>query len=879
MKNIFTLLFISILGVNFMNSATFTSVASGTWSAPATWNVSGVDADGIPDSDDDVTINGGHTVIMTVVNNFAKSIIVANGGTINWNNNIIWLYGNLTINGNSVGDIFHLRIQAPCVLTSVPTFTNNGIWIVYSDLTISAGTVIDKTSGSTTLYNSASVSNFGSVNMRSGSTILSSSPLTSWTNQVNSTLRVSYPLGTSTVYNFTATGNTVILERQCTQIPSLTYYNLTLSESSTKTALGNIVVLKDLTRDFISTLSNNLNMNNFDLTIGGNYTNNSNNNIINCGNVMFNGTSIQTISKTTASEIFKNLTIAASSSVSLNQSISITQDLTLNSNSSLDVSASNYSVTIKGNLINNGFINSRSGIFIFNGTSAQNISGTGNTQFYNLQLNNSAGLTINSAQALKNILTVTSGNFNSNGNFTLISDATRTGCIGPVSGSLSGSMTIQKYISSRAANYHDLSSPVSNSTIMDWDDDLYMSGIGPYDGIVGPAGVDGVSGADSTVWTYNEPSASFHAVTGSGTPLTVGKGYEIFIGDDATSWTARTIDTKGIPNFGTKTINLSYTAGAGAYAGVNLVGNPYAASVNYASCSKILITGNVLFLDNSGNYTDYGPSPVIPPHQGFWITASSAGGAKLSFTENSKSNVTATNFYRTAPNYGIKLLFSSNMLPYYNENTINFESEATLGYDKDVDALFLKSPLKNAPAIYMLTNTDAKLITNTINSQDDEVTIPLAIYTPKEGVYYIEPTVLNTSSYNYSWIENTKTGKKHELTSSIAIVGEENKTNSDFVLKLSKKSSEPDINQSIFDNDIIIFGTENEINLKSITATHYIAKCSIYDISGKLLIEENNLTIESGKTNKIDIANLPKGVYIVNTIDVLGHIKTQKIIR
>lgn len=879
MKKIFTILFFALLGLNNTNAATFSSVASGTWSAPATWTVTGTDADGIPDVDDDVTINNGHTVIMTVVNNFAKSITISNGGTLDWNNNIIYLYGNLTVNGNSVGNIFHFRVQAPCVLTSTPTFTNNGIWIVYSNLTIAPGTVIDKNSGSTTLYNSGSVSNFGTVNMRGQTSVLSTSSLTSWTNQTNSSLLVTFPLSTSTAFNFSAANNTVTIHSQCTSIPSTTYYNLTLSNINTKTALGDIIVLNNLTRDFIAAGSNNLNMNNFNLTIGGNYTNNANNVISNSANVTFNGTSTQTISKTTASETFKNLIIAASSSVTLNQSISVTQDLTLNAGASLDVSASNYSVVVKGNLINNGSINSRSGIFIFNGTTAQTISGTGDAQFYNLQLNNSAGLTVNSAQSLKNLLTVTAGNFNSNSNFTLISDGTRTGCIGPVGGSLSGSMTIQKHISARAANYHDLSSPVSSTTIMDWDDDLYMSGIGADDGTPGPAGVDGGAGGDSTVYIWNETTASYNAVTGASTSLAVGKGYEIFIADDLTSWAARTIDTKGVPNFGTKTINLSYSAGAGSYAGLNLIGNPYAASVNYASCSKILITGNPLILDNSGNYTDYGASPVIPPLQGFWVTASSAGGAKLSFTEVSKSTNTATNFYRTKPNYGIKLVFSSSMLPFYNENTINFESDANLGYDKELDALYLKSPNKTAPAMYMLTNSDAKLITNTIDSEEDEVSIPLALYTPKQGVYQIEPSVLNTSNYNYAWIENAVTGKIYELNSTISIYGEEDFTNTNYVLHLSKKSIQSNVNQSIFDNDLVVFGTENYINLKSINTTHYNSRVNVYDISGKLLIEENNITIETGSSVKIDISNLSTGVYIVNVTDSLGHVKTQKIIR
>lgn len=875
MKKLFTLLFFALIGLNNINAATFSSVASGTWSAPATWTVTGADADGIPDSDDDVTINGGHSVIMTA-SAYWGTLTILSSATLNFNSKVMYGYGDFTNNGSVVGTVYY-NILAPTVFSSSSQFTCPGNWNIFSDLTIAVGTSIYK--GNYFYLKSAIVTNFGSVTLWGGS-IIGYNTATTWINEASSSLRIAASI---TVANLTAsaTSNTVTYSpgSQSLSVFATSYYNLTITGGFTKTASGNLTVLNNFTLS-----GSNFNLNNFDMTIGGNWTNSANFTITNQGAITFNGSGTQTITRTTANEQFNNMILNGSGTVSLNRSLIIVQSLIINSGT-LDLSASNQSLFMRGNLTNNGTLNCRQATVTFNGTSSQTVDGSSNTQFYNLTLNNSTGLTINSPQSLTNVLTNTGGTFNSNGNFTLVSDASNTARIATVtgSGSFSGNMTIQKFISARAAGYHDLSSPVKNTTIMDWDDELFMSGIGADDGIPGPAGVDG-SADGSSVYTYDEPTGNvapnngWTAVTGSGTSIESGKGYEIFLADDLNNFSATTINTIGVPQFSTKTVNLSYTAGAGAYAGINLIGNPYASAVNYSACTKANVTGNILLLDNSGNYTDYGANPVIPPHQGFWITASGAG-ASLVFLENAKSTSIATSFYRTVPNYGIKLVFSSPSLPFYNENTINFESNSTLGYDRELDALYIKSPNKTAPAIYMLTNTDAKLITNNIDTEEDEVTLPLAIFTPKEGVYYIEPTVLNTNSYNYSWIENIKTGKKHELNSSIAIVGEDNKTNTDYVLRLSKKSSESDINQSVFDNDIIVFGTENDINLKSINTTHYISQVAVYDISGKLLMEQNNLTVESGQTNKIDISNLSTGVYIVNVTDVLGHIKTQKIIR
>lgn len=871
MKKILTLLFFATLGLNNINAATFSSLSAGTWSVPATWSVTGADADGIPDADDDVTINSGHTIILTSTA-FLKTLLIQSGATLNANNQRIASRGNFT-NLGSITGIMYYYVQASGTFRSSTTITNVGDWYVQAGtLTIDPTTVLNKGSN-INVFSGASVINNGTVTLL-GSSLNLSGVGVQWTNTSNSSLEVQRNIvGTGDILA-TAVPNTVTYSSNVTSIKMTNYYNLSIINGLTRTLTSSMVIANNL---FLTGTLNRLDLSGNNLTIGGSFTNDTFASLLNQGTITFNGATTQTISGTTNPETITNMVVNSTGTVLLGKSIN-TQNLTITTGT-LDVSATSFSVNVTGNLVNNSSINTRSGLFTFNGTNTQTISGISNTQFYAIRIANSAGVTANSAQSITDVLTIASGNFNASSPITLVSNSSKTARIAPVvSGSVSGSFIVQKHISARAANYHDLSSPVTSTTIMDWDNELYMSGIGADDGTPGPAGVDGNAGGDSSVWSYNEPTASFLAVTGSSYPVVSGKAYEIFIADDLTSWAARTIDTRGVPTIGNKLVNLSYSAGAGAYAGVNLVGNPYASAVNYASCTKTKITGNVLILDNTGNYTDYGSSPVIPPHQGFWVTASGAG-ASLGFTEASKSTVTATSFFRTKPNYGIKLVFSSPMLSYYHENTINFASNATLNYDNSMDALFIKSPNKNAPAIFMLTSNEAKLITNTINAEESEVSIPLGIITPKEGVYNIESSILNMNNYNYAWIENTKTGEKYDLNSTVSIKGDENKTNLDYVLRLSKKSINTTINQSVFNDDVIIFATENTINLKANTSNHNITRVSIYDITGKLLVEQSNITIEAGQTSKIDVSNLATGVYMVNVTDVLGSLKTQKIIR
>lgn len=869
MKKALLFLLLSVLYSVSGKSATFSSVSSGLWSTASTWNITGTDADGLPDADDNVVINAAHTVTLSANQSYAQSLIINNSGNLAGNSKILTLKGNFTINGKVIGTLT-FNVQGNCVFSSSTQYTNPGNWSVTTGtLTISASTSIAKINY-INIYGGAVV-NMGNVSLTGGSFS------GRWINETNSVLTIARNISAGAVLTATASGNSVIYNNSLiTEILPTTYYDLTVNANSTKILKGNTAVLNHFILGTGTT--NVLNMGNFNLTVGGNWDNNANTTLTNQGVITFNTSGSQTISRAGGNEVFSNMVVNGTGTTLLNKNIDISQSLTIN-NGTLDINASNFTINLGGNLVNNATLNCRAGNINVNGSSAQTISGTSNTRFYNLTLNNSAGLTINSPQSLSNILTVTSGNFNSNGNFTLLSDASSTARIAPVTGSFSGTMAIQKFISGRVKGWHDLSSPVQSTTINDWDDEMYMSGIGPYDGIVGPAGVDGNTGNNfKSVYTYSEPQAKYIEVTGSSTPLQVGIGYETWLADDQTSWFAKVIDTRGVPNFGTKVISCSF-AGPGSAKGYNLIGNPFASAITFSACTRTRVNANILFLDGSGNVTSYGSNATIPAHQGFWVIANGAA-ASISIPENAKSTDVTTSHYRKNEDYGIKMVFSTPMLPYYNENTINFETGAGLGFDNDLDAPYIKSPIRSAPAMFMINNeNNGQMITNAIGTDADEVTIPLGYYAPLEGVYYIQPNVLNTNGYNYTWIENTKTGEKFDLNSSIAVAGKEDDINTDYVLHLSKLSNSSTQSQTAFANDLTVFNTENTVNIKANKSDHVLSIISIFDLSGKLILEKNNVFVGAGNITSINIDELAKGMYIVHINDESNNILSKKIIK
>lgn len=142
------------------------------------------------------------------------------------------------------------------------------------------------------------------------------------------------------------------------------------------------------------------------------------------------------ITKTAGPEVansyVRNLSVSLEDSlpytVTLSQGVSVNGDLVLNTGT-LDVTTGNYNISVKGNIIANSTLNNRSNTVTLNGTALQTISGSSPLTFYRLTLNNAAGLQMQTAAQVNNLLTFTNGIITTSGvnKITLGSAATASG--------------------------------------------------------------------------------------------------------------------------------------------------------------------------------------------------------------------------------------------------------------------------------------------------------------------------------------------------------------------------------------------------------------------------------------------------------------------
>lgn len=859
MKKLFTILSLTLLTVLQANAqATFESLASGVYNVAATWTMTaGSDVDGKPDADDDVFIRSGHIVKLPASGtSLAKNLTINVGGTLNGVSKVITVSGDFTLNGSiSVGLYLQIASGKSCVLsTPSTTYSPKGsiLCLTNSTLTIASGSTA-RFQGHITMQSGAKVINSGTVNLlylsaSLNGAIKATGANSNWTND-----------GASSLTTFSSNPTNAA------------------SASMSVTGVGSVV---------------NFNSNSRDLIPGDYY----------------------------------DLIINSNNSKSLTGDVSVLNNLSLASGGASTLNLNGKTLAIAGNAtINAPITGAVSGSkILFNGTSGatQSITGSRSISTYSMEVNTpTGGVLLNTTQQNRvlNTLTLTDGDFDANGKLTLVSNASTTARIAPVTGgNFTGDIVMEKFFSASNAKWFDMSSPSVGSVVMDWDDEIYISGIGAYDGIGGPQGVDG--DVESTtnpafnfvksMHTYDEPTGKYIDVVGSNTPLVPGTGYDLWF-EDLTNdqWDAKTINTIGIPNRGDITLNLSHTPGVTAtYStsptttvsiavdGYHLIGNPYASAIDLNFIYDNPGGGSSTYYNNmddldvevldgtaSGGFIPAGVfdanNGIIYPHQGFWVRTTGAG-AFFTFHEGCKVSNVSTAINRKAVNYDIKLMFTSPTTTFYQENTINFDAAATVDYERRYDSPFRYSPITDAPACFMVDVTGVKMKKNTINNTADEIAMPMGFYTPKTAMYYLDASILNLDVYNYAWLENSKTGKQFDLNSnSIAIEGEEGKTNTDYVLHLSKTKKPSAIASTILESDLVIFNTENTINLKSTVSSHNLSEVTVYDMTGKLVLSQTNITVELGNVTKIDVSNLSIGVYVVNAIDENGKAITKKLVK
>ena len=288
---------------------------------------------------------------------------------------------------------------------------------------------------------------------------------------------------------------------------------------------------------------------------------------------------------------------------------------------------------------------------------------------------------------------------------------------------------------------------------------------------------DGSGNQSSGGWTNEAGSSN----------LRTDKGY-IY----STSQGSRTISqTGGELHYGDKNFTVYYHTHSGAigngcvsgwnnYDGWNLVGNPYAAAIDWNSVNKTNIETAVYYYDKTqkkyayyisgGGTSQYdaigisvnGGSRYIPSGQGFMVKAqSSAGSAGATFTLRNSDRVHSSQAYWKKNNKSevIPDLIRLNIEKdgYTDETiirTLPYKSGVTEEHDEKYDAYKLFAFDNSKPQIFSRTlANDNYFAVNSLPEFTENTIIPLGIYVGQAGEHTINLTENNFSDMHI-WLED-----------------------------------------------------------------------------------------------------------------------------
>jgi fibronectin-binding autotransporter adhesin len=383
-----------------------------------------------------IILTGGSKTITAGTNTIQESLTINSGATYNGASNpTLNIGGDFTNTGTFTSG------------TGTVTFNGTSNQTITSGTTIAfGGSVVFSGSATATMGVNATVA--GNLNVNSGKTLdlgtfSMNRTAAGGTLTVAGTLQLGANTGGKTGSNFpnnfntfTATNGTIEYNgsNAITQtVFATTYYNLTLTNGSgtgtaTKISTGNIVVN---TGDF------SIGLNTLFQPASGNIISGTGT-LTGYGTFEVTGTTLaaqytitnKTLTNLTINYTGNTQTIAAGTYTSISATgggtktfggaIVCTGDVNIASGSTLDVSASNYALSVGGDWVNDGTFNQRSGTVTFNGTTTQTISGATTTSFSSLTITNTTGSIVVSSNI--NI----SGTLNMNGAGTLLDPAATT---------------------------------------------------------------------------------------------------------------------------------------------------------------------------------------------------------------------------------------------------------------------------------------------------------------------------------------------------------------------------------------------------------------------------------------------------------------------
>jgi hypothetical protein len=481
-------------------------------------------------------------------------------------------------------------------------------------------------------------------------------------------------------------------------------------------------------------------------------------------NYEFRGAVTGTFTTTPTANTVNNLTVNNGSGLTLSQAFTVAGTLTFTSGA----------LTLNGTTLGiNGSISGTSN-FVGSSTSSISVGGTGSIGS-NINMSQSSSstrtlldftlnrasqtITLGAALEVVGTVTVTAGTLASAGNLTLISTASGDARVAQSAGSITGNVTVQKYLPAGSSRrWLHMGSPINGFTWNQLIDDILISG-------PGAGGFDVNGSGFPSAYYYTESVAGDCGPNGWNFPANVSnsvpnnRGIKFFfrgdrdpgrlIWNNVLGMVAVTLDFTGTLNQGTQAMGITYTNnGNSSWDGWNFVPNPYPSAIDWNAASgwtKTNVSGTIYVWNaQSGTYATWnGASGTngmtngrISMGQGFWVKATTTSPT-LTMTEAVKVGTATSGFFKS--NSGNPNTFRITMVQdsvVWDDAVFNFDNSFDRSYQRETgDALKLVNSSIN---LWSVSSDNENLVINNYPSPQQTDTVVLGMTSSNGGIFTLK---------------------------------------------------------------------------------------------------------------------------------------------
>lgn len=349
---------------------------------------------------------------------------------------------------------------------------------------------------------------------------------------------------------------------------------------------------------------------------------------------------------------------------------------------------------------------------------------------------NHAGFNVLTPLRVTEKLKITNGKINSNGNVTLVSTPTSTAYVASSTGSFGGNVKVERSIP-KGTVYRYLTFPAVGATVAELQQHIPVNGNFP----------ERTNSMTPSMFYYNEGSTGwipYPTASAASSTFELGRGYTTYISDAVNSEHITMSGTLRVGNFPFGTI-LANNSTSANNKGWSLLGNPYAAPVNWDAPTSVASTwigtgisstvyvrandGTSKILYNDGQIGTFNGN--IASGQSFWVRTTGPGAA-LTVTEAAKFESTNVQLYRTQQTDAIYLHFNLSNNNLDDDAFLKFNSSGKIQFDTNRDAVKMKNDFFNLSLLSSdSVGTAIKNVCDTLCSQE----ITLAVEPKDPGTY------------------------------------------------------------------------------------------------------------------------------------------------